>query len=128
MTAMAATARLLPRLSLPVTPAMLAHAARTTLAALAALWIAYALQLPFSGAVTVLIVAHPVHGTVLLKSLYRLLGTLVGGAMSVLLMGLFSQSPEMFMLALGLWMALCTLGSTLLRNFQSYATVLAGYT
>lgn len=121
-----------PRISwrLPVTKGQLTHAARTTAAALAALWIAYTLQIstPYSGAITVLIVAHPVHGLVLVKSLYRFLGTLVGGAMSLVLMAFFNQSPEMFFLIFGLWMGVCTLGSTLLRNFQSYGTVLAGYT
>ncbi|MGE5514184.1 MAG: FUSC family protein, partial [Bacteroidota bacterium] len=117
------------RLHLPPRP-VLAHAARTTLAALLALWIAYALEInnPFSGAITVMIVAHPVHGLVLTKSLYRFAGTLVGAAMATLLMGLFAQTPEMFLLFLSLWMGVCTFGSTLLRNFQSYGTVLAGYT
>jgi len=117
----------------PVTAALAAnwkHAARTVAAALAALWIAYALELdmPFSAAVTVMIVAHPVHGMVLSKSINRFLGTLAGGLVSILLMALFNQSPEMFMLGLSLWMGGCTFASTLLRNFQSYGTVLAGYT
>lgn len=107
-----------------------AHATRTVAAALAALWIAYSLQLemPFSAAITVMLVAHPVHGMVLSKSLNRLFGTLVGALVSVLLMALFAQTPEMFMLGLSLWMGACTFASTLLRNFQSYGTVLAGYT
>jgi len=106
------------------------HAARTVFAALAALGIAYLLELdtPFSAAITVLIVAHPVHGMVLSKSINRFIGTLAGALVSILLMGLFSQSPEMFMLGLSLWMGACTFASTLLRNFQSYGTVLAGYT
>jgi len=117
----------LPRLAPP--PAW-AHAGRTTLAALAALGIAYHLELnnPYSAAVTVLIVAHPVHGMVLAKSISRFLGTMAGALMAILLMGLFSQIPELFMLGLSLWMGLCTLGSTVLRNFRSYGTVLAGYT
>ncbi len=111
-------------------PPNLAHAARTTLAALAALGIAYALELnnPYSAAVTVLIVAHPVHGMVLAKSLSRFAGTLAGSLVAILLMGLFAQIPELFMLGLSLWMGLCSFGSTLLRNFRSYGTVLAGYT
>jgi uncharacterized membrane protein YccC len=117
----------LPRL---VPPPAWAHAGRTTLAALAALGIAYSLELnnPYSAAVTVLIVANPVHGMVLAKSVSRFVGTLAGALMAILLMGLFSQIPELFMLGLSLWMGLCTLGSTLLRNFRSYGTVLAGYT
>ena len=107
-----------------------AHAAGTTFAALAALGIAYALELnnPYSAAVTVLIVAHPVHGMVLAKSISRFAGTLAGCLVAILLMGLFAQIPELFMLGLGLWMGVCSFGSTLLRNFRSYGTVLAGYT
>ncbi len=106
------------------------HAARTTLAALMALGVAYVLELgtPYSAAVTVLLVAHPVHGMVLAKSTARLFGTLIGAVMAIALMGMFSQSPELFMLGLSLWMGLCTLASTLLRNFRSYESVLAGYT
>ena len=117
----------LPRLALPPN---WAHAARTTLAALAALGIAYTLELnnPFSAAVTVMIVAHPVHGMVLSKSISRFAGTLAGSLVAILLMGLFAQIPELFMLGLSLWMGLCTFGSTLLRNFRSYGLVLAGYT
>lgn len=114
----------------PAVPPNLAHAGRTTLAALAALGIAYSLELnnPFSASVTVLIVAHPVHGMVLAKSISRFVGTLAGSLVAILLVGLFAQIPELFMLGLSLWMGLCTFGSTLLRNFRSYGTVLAGYT
>jgi len=108
----------------------LRHCLRTVAAALLALGLAYLFELetPYSAATTVLIVAHPMHGMVLSKSFYRLGGTLVGAVMAILLMGLFAQTPQMFMLFFGLWMGLCTLASTLLRSFRSYAAVLAGYT
>ena len=106
------------------------HCLRTVAAALLALWLAYLFELetPYSAATTVLIVAHPMHGMVLSKSLYRLGGTLVGAVMALVLMGLFAQSPEMFIFGLSLWMGLCTMASTLLRSFRSYGAVLAGYT
>jgi len=106
------------------------HALRTVSAALLALGLAYLLELetPYSAATTVLIVAHPMHGMILSKSIYRLGGTLIGAFMALLLMGLFAQSPEMFMLGLSLWMGVCTMASTLLRGFRSYGAVLAGYT
>ena len=95
----------------PAVPPNLAHAGRTTLAALAALGIAYSLELnnPFSASVTVLIVAHPVHGMVLAKSISRFVGTLAGSLVAILLVGLFAQIPELFMLGLSLWMGLCVL-------------------
>jgi len=106
------------------------HCLRTVSAALLALWLAYLFELdtPYSAATTVLIVAHPMHGMVLSKSLYRMGGTLVGAVMALVLMGLFAQSPEMFILGLSLWMGVCTMASTLLRSFRSYGAVLAGYT
>ncbi|WP_158240787.1 FUSC family protein [Telmatospirillum siberiense] len=106
------------------------HAARAVFAALLALWVAFQLELstPYSAATTVLLVAHPVHGMVLSKSLYRLAGTVIGAVVAVALMGAFAQTPELFILGLSLWMGLCTATSTVLNNFRSYGAVLAGYT
>jgi len=106
------------------------HATRTVFAALLALGLAYLFELetPYSAATTVLIVAHPMHGMIVSKSLYRFGGTLLGAVMAITLMALFAQSPEMFFLGLSLWMGLCTCVSTLLRSFRSYGAVLAGYT
>ena len=102
----------------------------TTFAALLALFIAFWLELdsPSSAMVTVLIVAAPVRGMVLSKSLYRMLGTFVGGAMALALVDLCGQNSEVFILALAVWVGLCTAVATLLRNFRAYAAVLAGYT
>ncbi len=65
---------------------------------------------------------------VLSKGLYRVAGTLVGCLASIVLIALFAQTPELFILALALWIGLCTLCANLLTNFRSYAAVLAGYT
>ena len=106
------------------------HAARTLGAALLALYLAFQLQLdtPYSAMTTVMIVANPVQGMILQKSLYRFGGTLVGGVAAVTLFALFAQAPVLFLIGLALWMALCTGASTLLRGFRSYGAVLAGYT
>ncbi|PWV61238.1 FUSC family protein [Plasticicumulans acidivorans] len=106
------------------------HALRTVFGALLALWLAYWFELstPFSAATTVLLVAQPMHGMVLAKSLYRLGGTLIGALMALLLTAAFAQHPEMFILSFGLWMAVCNFASTLLRSFRSYGAILAGYT
>ena len=102
----------------------------TTLAALLALFVAFWLELdsPSSAMVTVLIVAAPVRGMVLSKSLYRMLGTFVGGGMALLLVDLCGQNSEAFIPALAVWVGLCTALATVLRNFRAYAAVLAGYT
>lgn len=106
------------------------HAARTVVAGLVALWLAFLLQLdaPYSALTTVILVANPVQGMILEKSLYRLGGTLLGGLAALILMALFAQAPELFLLGLAVWMALCTAASTLLRGHRAYGAVLAGYT
>jgi uncharacterized membrane protein YccC len=106
------------------------HAARTLCAALLALYLAFLFELdtPYSAMMTVMIVANPVQGMALQKSLYRFGGTLIGAVAAVTLTALFAQTPVLFLLGLALWMALCTGASTLLRGFRSYGAVLAGYT
>jgi uncharacterized membrane protein YccC len=116
-------------LRLKVPPTWL-YATRTTLAAILALYVAFLLQLDnaYSAPVTALIVANPMHGMVWSKSLYRLAGTLAGAIAALVLMANFAQTPELFVLGLGIWMGACTAVATLLRNFRSYGAVLAGYT
>ena len=103
---------------------------KTLLAAFLALWIAFRLGFdsPRSAMLTVFIVALPSSGLVLEKGFYRLIGTLVGCAAALAIVGLFPQQPKLLFTALALWVGLCTTGSTLLRNARSYGFVLAGYT
>jgi len=103
---------------------------KTVIAAFLALWIAFRLGFdsPRSAMMTVFIVALPSSGMALEKSIYRLLGTLVGCAVSLGIVGLFPQQPMLLFLALALWVGVCTGGSALLRNARSYGFVLAGYT
>lgn len=105
-------------------------AVRTTAASLVALYIALLLDLdePKWAAMTVWIVAQSSRGMSLSKSQYRLLGTVAGAAVALVLVALFAQTPELFLVALALWLGLCTAASTGLRNFRSYGAVLAGYT
>ena len=99
-------------------------------AGLLALGIGYALDLesPRSGLITVFIVMQPQSGMILAKSFYRVIGTLVGSAAVVVFVGLFAQTPELFLLATACWIGLCTVGSAHNRNFRSYGFVLSGYT
>lgn len=103
---------------------------KTLGAAFLALWIAFLLGFdsPRSAMMTVFIVALPSSGLVLEKGFYRLIGTLVGCAAALAIVGLFPQQPMLLFIALAIWVALCTAGSTLLRNARSYGFVLAGYT
>ncbi|MDX8523755.1 FUSC family protein [Mesorhizobium sp. MSK_1335] len=105
-------------------------ALRTVSAGLIALLVAYALKLdhPQWAMMTVFIVAQPVAGMVLAKGFYRLLGTLAGGLAAVGITSLFGANPWLLVTVLALWIGVCTLVSSLLRNPEAYGAALAGYT
>lgn len=104
--------------------------AKTVIAAMLALWLAFRIGLdsPRTAMLTVFIVAQPQTGLVLAKGFYRIAGTLVGCAATLILLGLFAQRRELFLGALALWIGLCTAGATRARSFRAYGYVLAGYT
>jgi len=108
----------------------LGFALRTSVASLVALYLAFLMNLdnPKWAAMTVWIVAQGSRGASLSKSQYRIVGTLVGGGVAVALTGSVAQTPELFIPALGLWLAICTGVASGLRNFRAYGAVLAGYT
>lgn len=108
----------------------LKFAIKTLLAGGLALWCAFRFDLaqPQWALMTVFIVSQPLSGMVVAKGLFRLIGTLAGTAMSVVIMALFAQTPWLFLLAVSVWLGLCTAASTTLRNHVSYAFVLSGYT
>jgi uncharacterized membrane protein YccC len=59
---------------------------------------------------------------------YQIFGTAAGAVAALLLVALFAQTPELFVLALATWIGACTGVATSARNFRAYASVLAGYT
>jgi uncharacterized membrane protein YccC len=95
-----------------------------------ALYIAFWLQLDgaYWAGTSAGIVCQPSLGASLRKGWYRMIGTVVGAAIIVVLTACFIQNRAAFLVALALWGAGCTLVATLLRNFSSYAAALAGYT
>lgn len=107
-----------------------AFAVRNCAATGLALWIAFYLELdePYWAGMAVWMVAQPTPGMAMSKAYYRIVGTIIGAFVGLILIAFFAQVPELFILALSLWVGLCTVGSNLLRNFRAYATVLAGYT
>ncbi|MCE0497839.1 MAG: FUSC family protein [Methylacidiphilales bacterium] len=120
----------LPRLAFPLpTWDMIAFALRTWFASMLALYLAFALQLesPYWALLTVWIVAQPTPGMLLSKSIYLVVGTIAGSVFGVMLIALFAQTPELFVLALALLVGGCTVASNTLTNFRAYATVLAAY-
>jgi uncharacterized membrane protein YccC len=105
-------------------------AAKTTASGLIALLIAFTFNLdqPQWALLTVFIVSQPQSGLVLAKSFYRIIGTLVGAAVALLLVALFAQERVLFLAALAMWIGVCTFGSQYARNFAAYSFVLSGYT
>ncbi len=95
-----------------------------------ALYIAFWLQLdnPFWAGTSAAIVCQPQLGASLRKGWFRMIGTLIGAVMSVVLVACLPQDRALFLSALALWCAICAVAATLLRNFASYAAALAGYT
>ena len=101
-----------------------------TAAVLMALYIAFAsdLERPYWAMFTVFIVANPLTGAVRSKAVFRLLGTVTGAAMALLLIPPLVDAPVLLSLAISLWIGLCLYISLQDRRPRSYAFVLAGYT
>jgi uncharacterized membrane protein YccC len=95
-----------------------------------ALYLAFWLQLDsaYWAGTSAAIVCQPSLGASLRKGWFRLIGTVLGALIIVILTACFVQNRGAFLIALALWGAGCTLVATLLRNFASYAAALAGYT
>src|SRR5256884_240168 len=95
-----------------------------------ALYVAFWLELdnPFWAGTSAAIVCQPQLGASLRKGWFRMIGTVTGAVMSVVLVAYFPQDRVLFLGGLALWGAVCAFVATILRNFASYAAALAGYT
>lgn len=105
-------------------------ALRTTAASFIALYLALLIGLddPKWAPMTVWIVAQGSRGMSISKGKWRFVGTVIGAGVGTALITLFVRSPVAAMVALAVWVGLCTSLSTGLRNFRVYGAVLAGYT
>ena len=108
----------------------LAFVLANTAAVLMALYIAFAsnLERPYWAMFTVFIVANPLTGAVRSKTVFRLIGTVTGAAMALLLIPPLVDAPVLLSLAISLWVGLCVYMSLQDRRPHSYAFLLAGYT
>jgi uncharacterized membrane protein YccC len=95
-----------------------------------ALYLAFWLQLdnPYWAGGSAAIVCQPQLGASLRKGWFRMVGTLIGATMCIVLVACFPQQRVLFFVGLALWSAVCAFVATLLRNFASYAAALSGYT
>ena len=98
----------------------LAFALRSWISTMIALGVAFYLQLdqPYWAGMAVWMVAQPTPGMAISKAFYRIVGTLGGCVAGVILISFFAQTPELFILALGLWIGACTLASNLLEKLS----------
>src|SRR5947207_7221642 len=94
-----------------------------------ALFVAFWLELdnPFWAGTSAAIVCQPQLGASLRKGWFRMIGTVVGATMIVVLTACFPQDRIAFLVLLALWGGICAFVATVLRNFASYAAALAGY-
>ncbi|WP_048709396.1 FUSC family protein [Microvirga massiliensis] len=100
-------------------------------AAALALYVAFALELtqPTWAMLTVFVVSQPIAGMVVAKSLFRVIGTVVGATVALALVAAFAQSPSLFLTCLALWIGAGTFTSVLLRDAPAaYGAMLSGYT
>ena len=108
---------------------LLLYGVRLWAAVCLALFVAFWLELqnPFWAGTTAAIVCQPILGASLRKGWFRMIGTVIGAVVSVLITAAFPQSRFGFLIALTLWGATCGFVASLLRNFAAYAASLSGY-
>ncbi len=89
---------------------VLIYMVKVVIAALMALWMAMTLNMPDprTAIFTVFIVMQPQSGLVFAKSYYRVLGTLAGVIVSLVIVGMFSQDPVWFITFFALWIGFAT--------------------
>ncbi len=107
-----------------------AFALRIWIAVVLALYAGFWLQLEAasSAAITVAILAVPTRGQALEKAGFRLIGTVVGVAASIVIVGAFSQTRDLLLVAFAAWLGLCIYAASLSDGSRAYAAVLSGYT
>ena len=95
-----------------------------------ALFVAFWLQLdsPYWAGGTAAIVCQPQLGASLRKGWFRMVGTVVGAVVIVVLTACFAQNRVGYLGSLALFCGLCGFAAAVLRNFASYAAALAGST
>ena len=108
----------------------LLYALRLWAAVCLALFVAFWLELdnPFWAGTSAAIVCQLQLGASLRKGWFRMIGTVVGATMIVVLTACFPQDRIAFLVLLAFWCGICAFAATVFRNFASYSAALAGYT
>jgi uncharacterized membrane protein YccC len=96
------------------------------LALAAAFWLQF--DSASSAATCVAILAQPKRGQAISKAVYRLLGTLIGAAVSIVMMALFGQDRVLLFVSFTAWLGLCVFVAQYLQDTRAYGAMLSGYT
>jgi uncharacterized membrane protein YccC len=101
-------------------------ALRVWLAVMLALYASFWLELeaPSTAAITVAIVALPTRGQGLEKAGYRILGTVLGVAISIAIAGVFSQTNHLLLATFSICVGLCAYAAAMLDGNRAYAAAL----
>ena len=110
--------------------AAIVFALRTFAAAMVAFSIALRLDMPrpYWAMASVYITSNQLTGATWSKAVYRMLGTLIGAAATIVLVPNLVDAPELLSLAIALWVGLCLYLSLIDGTPRSYVFMLAGYT
>ncbi|MCS0503555.1 FUSC family protein [Ancylobacter mangrovi] len=105
-------------------------ALRIGIAGVAALAIAYQLEMqdPQWAILTVYLLAQPTAGGALAKSAYRVVGTVGGAFVGLLILKLYAEAAVPLVGCVALWLGGCFYAGARLRNYASYGFLLSGYT
>lgn len=105
-------------------------ALKTFAAAVMALYLAmwFDLPRPYWALTTVYITSQVFAGATRSKALFRVLGTMLGATMSIILVPNLVNAPVLLTVAMAAWVGLCLYLSLLDRTPRSYVLMLAGYT
>jgi uncharacterized membrane protein YccC len=98
-------------------------------AAALAMYIAFAADMPrpYWAMASVYIASQPLSGATRSKAMFRLIGTVLGAAATIVLVPNLVGAPELLSLALACWVGGCLFVSLLDRTPRSYVFLLAGY-
>jgi uncharacterized membrane protein YccC len=83
---------------------------------------------PYWAMASVYITSNVLTGATRSKAVYRILGTLIGAAGTIVLVPNLVNAPELLSLAIALWVGICLYLSLIDGTPRSYVFMLAGYT
>lgn len=109
----------------------MSFAFRTAIASCIAMWLAWlvGLEHPQWSAMSVWACAQPLRGQLIEKSIYRVIGTMIGALAGGAMLAVSAVHPLLMVCGLAVWLGLCTWASNLRRGVLiSYGLVMAGYT